>query len=61
MEGHTGRTAMSLIESGVCALGRSGHRDYWGGYVPSRSEVEPGTTGSVEYVEAHGNIVIEEE
>ena len=53
LEGHVGRTAMDLIESGRCALGEEGHRDYWGNYVPSRHEVEPGTKGSIEYVEAH--------
>lgn len=51
MEGSMGRTAMSLIESGDCILGETGHTDYWGNYVPSRHEVEPGTKGSVEYAE----------
>lgn len=50
LEGHVGRTAMDLIEAGLCILGPEGHRDYWGNYVPSRDEVEPGTKGSVEYV-----------
>ena len=50
MEGHVGRTAMALIENGQCALGEEGHRDYWGNYVPSRTEVEPGTEGSIDYV-----------
>lgn len=49
LEGSIGRTAMSLIESGHCVLGETGHRDYWGNYVPSRTEVEPGTKGSLEY------------
>jgi hypothetical protein len=53
LEGSVGRTAMDLIESGRCALGEEGHRDYWGNYVPSRHEVEPGTKGSIEFVEAH--------
>lgn len=52
MEGNVGRTAASLINSGHCLLGEVGHRDYWGNYVPSRTEVEPGTQGSVEYAEA---------
>lgn len=51
LEGHVGRTAMALIESGQCVLGEEGHRDYYGGYVPSRTEVEPGSKGSVEYAE----------
>lgn len=50
LEGHVGRTAMGLIESGCCMLGRQGHRDFWGNYVPSRSEVKAGTKGSYEFV-----------
>lgn len=50
LEGHVGRTAMSLIEDGQVALGPTAHYDYWGNRVPSRDEVEPGTKGSVEYV-----------
>lgn len=52
LEGSVGRQAMALIESGQCILGEVGHRDYWGNYVPSRYEVQPGTKGSVEYAEA---------
>lgn len=51
LEGHVGRTAMSLLESGACILGETGHRDYYGNYVPSRTEVSPGTKGSPEYAE----------
>lgn len=51
LEGHVGRTAMSLIEDGYCMLGEEGHKDYWGNYVPSRTEVEPGTPGSPEFVQ----------
>ena len=50
LEGHVGRTAMAMIEAGQIALGVEGHRDYYGNYVPSRTEVEPGTKGSVEFV-----------
>jgi len=50
-EGHVGRTAMSLIEAGHCVLGEVGHYDYYGNYVPSRTEVKPGTKGSPEYAE----------
>jgi hypothetical protein len=50
MEGHIGRTAMQLIRDGVIMLGEKGHRDYYGNYVPSRTEVKPGTKGSAEYV-----------
>ena len=54
LEGHVGRTAMSLIESGECILGEVGHHDYYGNYVPSRYEVQAGTKGSAEYAEAQG-------
>jgi hypothetical protein len=51
MNGDTGRTAMRLIEDGYCILGEVGHRDYWGNYVPSRTEVAPGSKGTIEYAE----------
>ncbi len=49
LEGSFGRAAMAAIEAGVCVLGEEGHHDYWGNYVPSRTEVQAGTKGSVEY------------
>lgn len=52
MEGSVGREAMALIEAGECTLGEQGHRDYWGNYVPSKHEVQPGTKGSAEYAAA---------
>ena len=54
LEGSVGRAAHDAIESGACILGETGHRDYWGNYVPSRHEVAPGTKGSIEYAEARG-------
>lgn len=51
LEGHVGRTAMRLIEDGLCTLGENGHSDYYGNYVPSKHEVEPGTKGSQEFVD----------
>lgn len=51
LQGSYGRTAMDLIEAGRCLLGPTGHRDYYGNYVPSRFEVKPGTKGSAEYAE----------
>jgi hypothetical protein len=51
MEGHTGRTAKAMIDAGLIMLGETGHRDYWGNYVPSRFEVGSGP-GSAEFVEA---------
>jgi hypothetical protein len=59
LEGHVGRTAMRLIEDGVCALGKSDHRDYYGSHIPSRDQVEAGTKGSIEFVQEHGNEVAE--
>jgi hypothetical protein len=53
MDGSTGRCAMSMIEAGAVLLGVEGHRDYYGNYVPSRTEVEPGSKGSPEFVEEH--------
>lgn len=49
MDGHTGRTAMRLIEDGLCMLGPERVRDHWGNTVPSRTDVMPGTKGSPEY------------
>lgn len=49
LEGSYGRAAMAAIETGECVLGHEGHSDAYGGYVPSRYEVEPGTKGSPEY------------
>lgn len=50
LEGSYGRSAMSAMEAGLLMLGRDGHRDYWGNYVPARSQVKPGTKGSYGYV-----------
>ena len=49
LEGHVGRTCKDAIDAGYCMLGHEGHVDYWGNYVPSRYEVEPGTPGSPEH------------
>lgn len=49
MEGSVGRSAMGMLEAGWCILGEVGHKDYWGNYVPSRTEVQAGTLGSIEY------------
>lgn len=51
MEGAAGRLAMSYIESGLCTLGEEGHNDFYGNWVPSKTEVKPGTKGSPEYAE----------
>jgi hypothetical protein len=51
MEGSMGREAMSLLKAGLCILGEEGHSDYYGNYVPSRTEVQAGTLGSQEYAD----------
>ena len=51
LEGFIGRQCMAAIESGEAMLGEVGHRDYYGNYVPSRHEVEPGSKGSPEFYE----------
>lgn len=49
LEGHMGRTATRMIENGLCVLGKEDHYDYWGNHVPSRTQVQSGTKGSLEY------------
>lgn len=49
-QGSFGRTMMVAIESGYVMLGEKGARDYWGNYIPSRSQVKAGTKGSYEFV-----------
>ena len=41
---------MDAIESGRCVLGPTPARDYWGNRIPSRTEVQEGTKGSIEFV-----------
>ena len=55
LEGSVGRNAMALIEAGKCTLGPKGFRDFYGNYVPSKFEVEPGTKGSQEFVDARAS------
>jgi hypothetical protein len=50
-QGSYGRTMMDAIESGCCLLGKTGARDYWDNYIPSRDEVMEGTKGSISFVE----------
>jgi len=52
MEGHVGRTAMRLIEDGLCTLGPTRIKDYWGNIVPAITDVVPGSKGSAEYAAA---------
>lgn len=57
LQGAYGRRAMELIEEGVVTLGKKGHRDYYGNYVPSRYEVEAGTKGSPQYAKKMRKVV----
>jgi hypothetical protein len=52
LEGHIGRVCMDAIQSGHAMLGEEGHRDFWGSYIPSRTEVEPDSPGSPEFYQA---------
>lgn len=59
MEGSFGRAAMNMIRAGMCALGKEGYRDYYGNYVPSRTEVKEGTKGSEKYCKDRGYDVLD--
>jgi hypothetical protein len=54
-QGSYGRAMMAAIEEGRCLLGPQPAEDAWGSRIPSRTEVEPGTKGTREFVAArHG-------
>lgn len=46
MEGYVGRQAMNALEIGACMLPTERCTYYYGGTVPSRYDVKPGTKGS---------------
>ena len=46
MAGSSGRYSMDLLKSGACLLPKKAHCDYFGNKVPSRDELEVGTTGT---------------
>lgn len=48
LEGAMGRAAMDALRSGACWLPEESYRDYYGNGIPSRNELEPGTTGTLE-------------
>lgn len=50
-QGSYGRAMMSAIEAGRCMLGTERARDYWGNFIPARSDVQDGTKGSASFVE----------
>lgn len=53
LQGSYGRIMMDAINSGYCMLGQNRARDYYGNTIPARDDVQAGTKGSPEFVEAH--------
>lgn len=49
-QGSVGRAMMDALKSGVCMLGKTGASDYYGNYIPSRTDVKAGSFGSYEFV-----------
>jgi hypothetical protein len=52
MQGSYGRQAIAMLRSGQCMLSDISQCDYYGNYIPSRNEVEPGAIGSKQFVES---------
>lgn len=52
LQGSYGRAMMDAITSGLCMLGTSSAKDYYGSYIPSRDQVKDGTKGSRGFVVA---------
>jgi hypothetical protein len=50
MQGSCGRAAMDAIKSGDCMCAVVAGRDYWGNRVPARTDLQPGTFGTYEFV-----------
>lgn len=50
LRGSYGLAMMQAIEDGQAMLGPNSARDYWGNFIPSRSQVQAGTKGSREFV-----------
>lgn len=55
LEGFVGRQAQAALEAGAAVLPPERENDYWGGTVPSYTDVadEVGSTGSVANAEAY--------
>ena len=53
LQGYYGRTAIWLIEQGLCLYGPQPTKDYYGRTIPSRFEIEPDQPGSLGYFLAH--------
>ena len=50
LQGSYGRTMMDALSAGRCVLGTAPAFDYWGNRIPSRTEVQDGTKGSMGFV-----------
>lgn len=50
MQGSMGRAMSEAINAGQCMLGVKGHHDYYGNYIPSRTEINEDGEGSRQYV-----------
>lgn len=48
LEGHSGREGMRALEAGACFLPLERNRDFWGNTVPARTDLKPGTKGTLE-------------
>lgn len=46
LQGSYGRRAMDLLRAGLCELATIPFKDAYGNRIPSRYEVQPGTTGA---------------
>ena len=60
-EGSMGRSAMSCLEGGMCYLPEKQTFDYYGNILPARTELEPGTKGTLENAEKFWQAVEDEE
>jgi hypothetical protein len=55
LQGSYGRSMMAAIEAGRCMLGTQSCEDAYGSRIPSRSDVQPDTKGSRNFVaQCHG-------
>jgi len=52
LQGSAGRALMDSINAGAAMLGVNPASDYYGNYIPSRTDVKAGTKGSYEFVVA---------
>ena len=52
LQGSYGRAMLDAISAGLCMLGKSEARDYYGNHIPSRDQVQAGTKGSYDFVAA---------